>query len=36
MRLGLPHGLVKKMAADLHNFKLVYRSVYKLARDILT
>jgi hypothetical protein len=36
MRLGLPHGLIKKMATDLHSFKLVYRSVYKPARDILT
>lgn len=36
IRLGLPHGLLKKMATDLHDFKLVYRSVYKPARDILT
>jgi len=36
IRLGLSHGLLKKMATNLHNFKLVYRSVYKPARDILT
>ena len=35
MRLGLSHDLIKKMATNLHNFKLVYRSVYKSTHDIL-
>ena len=35
IRLELSHDLIKKMATNLHNFKLVYRSVYKLTRNIL-
>jgi len=35
MRLGVPHGLTKNMAVDLHTFKIVYRTQYKPGRDLL-
>lgn len=35
MRLGVPHGLTKNMAADLHTFKTVYRTQYKPGRELL-
>ncbi|KAI9715705.1 MAG: hypothetical protein M1812_005857, partial [Candelaria pacifica] len=35
LRLGVPHGLIKAMSRDLHNFKTIYRTVYRPGRELL-
>ena len=35
LQLGVPHGLIKAMSGDLHNFKTIYRTVYRPGRELL-